>query len=472
MDYFYHDALRWSFGFENPNKAAALLACGLAVGWTLWALAWRAKMPWIRGMAIGLAAGLVLATAFLLFKTYSRGGALAGGAALVYLAIRSIGTAARRRERISMARRGADFALRAAALGLFWATGLADRSLEPLQSRGDASVENRLVLWRSALQMAADNPGGFGAGESGAAYMNWYQPVEEKAGYRTMVNSYLTALVEWGWPAFGAAAALAAFCWGWGDPGPRSGWAADVVLGLRAVVLAFAVAGIFSTTMESWGLWILPVACLLVLLGWSGLARQPFASALPSMMVAAAGCAALYGAGWFWSARDGERREFPSIWAEEKSIRIGRRDLSGDDWIVVPDETVLGASYGKLLRLLADDLQAALDVRPMVPPTAERLILAGRAVNGGGGTTKGSGILILLAPEVSDPARARELLSRAARAVIFLPDIDEDGRSAFWSDAAASCPGVNVVTIEGVGRQLDWGWDQVLARLAARESRL
>ena len=75
--------------------------------------------------------------------------------------------------------------------------GLGARSTEALGQ--DASVGNRMELWNSALQMAAENVHGFGSGQSGEQYMQWYQPLDRQEGYRTMVNSYLTFLVEQGW---------------------------------------------------------------------------------------------------------------------------------------------------------------------------------------------------------------------------------------------------------------------------------
>jgi hypothetical protein len=42
-DYFYNDALRWTFGFENPNMAAVIFICLLPLLFILWNLAWNLK---------------------------------------------------------------------------------------------------------------------------------------------------------------------------------------------------------------------------------------------------------------------------------------------------------------------------------------------------------------------------------------------------------------------------------------------
>ena len=76
-----------------------------------------------------------------------------------------------------------------------------------------------------------------------------------------MVNSYLTFLVEQGWLWSGAA--LLGFVGFWVWTRPRSGEVGTVAL--RASILAFLIAGIFSTTMEDRRLWLIPAACGVVL---------------------------------------------------------------------------------------------------------------------------------------------------------------------------------------------------------------
>lgn len=122
----------------------------------------------------------------------------------------------------------------------------------------DASVGNRIELWGSALQMAAENPRGFGTG-TGEQYMQWYQPLDRQQGYRTMVNSYLT----------------------------------------------FLVAGVFSTTMEEWRLWVIPAACTIVLVTFAVGKRKRMEKIhlLVTGGSALAGCAALFTVGFLKSGK-------------------------------------------------------------------------------------------------------------------------------------------------------------------------
>src|SRR5690606_25281879 len=83
----------------------------------------------------------------------------------------------------------------------------------------DRSITNRLVIWKQARRMMVDAPGGLGIRNSGNAYGQWYQPLDQHELYRTLVNSHLTWLVEVGWPlrflyVFGWVTAVV-LCWPW-----------------------------------------------------------------------------------------------------------------------------------------------------------------------------------------------------------------------------------------------------------------
>jgi O-antigen ligase len=198
VDYFYNGSVRWNFGFENPNKAAVIFACLLPLLFIGWNLACENKNSWWLKLPAAFVAGtLILADALCLFKTYSRGGTVAAAVGVGYLLI-PIGwprRPSRWKQLFRSARFNATSALIILLMALFLWAGLGERSLEPI-TNGDGSVSHRLVLWRSTLQMAADNPLGFGTGKSGEAYMQWYQPIDASTEYRTMVNSYLTFLTS------------------------------------------------------------------------------------------------------------------------------------------------------------------------------------------------------------------------------------------------------------------------------------
>ncbi len=51
IEYLFNGALRWSFGFDNPNKAAVLFACALPVVWIFWDWAWQKRRLVARALA-------------------------------------------------------------------------------------------------------------------------------------------------------------------------------------------------------------------------------------------------------------------------------------------------------------------------------------------------------------------------------------------------------------------------------------
>ncbi|MFZ4779742.1 MAG: O-antigen ligase family protein, partial [Terrimicrobiaceae bacterium] len=225
-EYLYGETLRWSFGFENPNKAAVVFACLLPLCWWAWTASWGIRRTWLRIPSLAFSAGVFLATGGCLVMTFSRGGLVAGVAALGYVWALTLWKSIRWHENGSGGTSGFARIAEASAdgaapsrhgvllclkcwLSLFlivlliclavW-SGLASRSVEGLAE--DASVTNRFDLWKAGVQMACENPAGFWSGQSGTEFMQWYQATDRTEGYRTMVNSYLTFLVEQGWRVF------------------------------------------------------------------------------------------------------------------------------------------------------------------------------------------------------------------------------------------------------------------------------
>ena len=133
------------------------------------------------------------------------------------------------------------------------------------QSHQDRSVSNRLVIWKQAPQMMVDAPWGWDIRNSGKAYMNWYQPLENTEQYRTLVNSHLTWLVELSWPMrlfymLGWAAVIVLCCGSRRFESTKSHLFCGIVCGMWT---AFFVAATFSSVAEVPQLWILPVLGLI-----------------------------------------------------------------------------------------------------------------------------------------------------------------------------------------------------------------
>lgn len=461
VEYFYGEALRWSFGFDNPNKAAVLFACALPLLWYGWHVSWRIKKLWLRVPALIAAAGLLGAAWFCLIMTYSRGGLVAAVLALGYLLFHALW-----RERTALrdwlrsAYAWLSVVLLMAMLGAVIWNGLGSRSAEVLEN--DRSVGNRIELWGKALQMAVENPKGFGVGKSGEQYMHWYQPTDQDRGYRTMVNSYLTFLVECGWGVALLALLSIAMFWNW----TRARHGLVLPLALRASLIAFGTAGFFSTTMEEGRLWILPVGviALMIMLAAcqrSGLERRTM---LLSLGFCLSSCFALWFYGFFKSQADPLRREF----GQGGIVALASRKSAWKKMGCLVDEKIVGSQFGKLLREMAmeGEMQIILGDAAKVQ---DEVLLMGKGIEEWDKIRAKR--IWLLAPEIVSDAQVNLLKESDAKIALILPEIDEDGRVEFCENIAEDLgiDEVDVHFLTGVGLRVDWAFSELIKIVATRK---
>jgi O-Antigen ligase len=453
VEYLYDGTLRWGFGFENPNKAAVLFACLIPLLWAGWSASWGIARGWVRGICISLSAIAFLGAGLCLLMTFSRGGVVAAALAMGYLWIFG-GEKGSWRGRMSgfIRPKGVlSLLLVAILVAVALRCGMAERSASGLPVlHQDASVMHRVDLWRGALQMTYENPYGFGAGHSGEQYMEWYQSLDRSEGYRTMVSSYLTLLVEQGWIVFGLGVGTVIALWRWSRPAGRY---RGVILAMKASLIAFLVSGAFSTTMENPWLWILPVVCTLGLLltvrehpSWGNILTHSVTGTL--LLVGFLGLG-----GWYLAGRDPLVRTI--------GIREGQRGILGvsvqapvTSVLVLTDPAVMGEQPGRLLRAMAQDVQASVILETTAKP--EIVVATGvECLSPRGVDARGSRETFWIAPSIPvTPPPIREKI------ILLLPEIDEDGRSAWWkshTDSNLSC-----VTLEGVGTRADSAWPQVI----------
>ena len=462
-EYLYGETLRWSFGFENPNKTAVIFACLLPLCWLAWSASWQIERLWLRVLAL-LCAGLIfLGAGGCLLMTFSRGGLVAALAAMSYLWIHQLRSGSWRWKngRWNELQKRPSFwfsmLLILALIGVALWCGLAERATSGVV--GDASVSHRSLLWKGALQMAHDNPAGFEKGRSGEEYIQWYQPPERTEGYRTMVNSYLTFLVERGWMAFGCCVFLLAAFWCWSAPSvdqqPRR---REISAALRASLLAFLVAGIFSTTMENLWLWIIPSLCVLSLvvlrlstksdLEWKGILCR-------SLGITALVLMPLWGLGWYFSLGDSLIRTCGTSEGKRSVVTISPRSPSFSIG-VFPDPEVMGNRYGKLLQTLA--LRAKVKVTLDKNTPVDLLIATGRRCFES--SSLGAKEIIWIAPPIPTDEEVVRLQKTTNSVLLLIPDIDEDGRSNWWNHHAI--PNTKLIPLQGVGTRIDWAWDTVI----------
>ena len=340
---------RWTIFFENPNMTAAVIA---EVGVLLLILCGR-----IRGVLRAFLSVLAAGSAVALAATGSRGGFLAflvGAVVSAIAGLRGRGT-----------RRGLALAFAGVMVALVTATGafgLGGR-IGKWVLAGDDSVNNRVLIWRTVPRMMADAPDGWGVGNSGQAFMNWYQPLDRTERYRTLVGSHFTWMVEFG---------------GWGRFLYVFGWLLVLAFSFRrwrrtgdalpmALWLTLAVAAIPTSVLEEWAVWVLPACASLPLLADGR--RDGGLSA--GMLVALALVAAtpiellrLVQTGAVRCRAKGRMVEYDPSGAGELV-----------DWIV-PNDAVVGADFPRRLRARGVSMGLAKD-SDLIPGGARRIVVCG-----------------------------------------------------------------------------------------------
>jgi hypothetical protein len=498
--YFFDGIARLSYGWENPNHAAAVLVCLIPLLWVVESVIQHnhAQRAWLYVTWLGEAF-----VSLLLALTYSRGGGLAWLASLLFFGLICVGRlqvtppekrspeaapstaesgvpigqggarcpqsadwagrvvrALAAKRFINVGRHSSRWRFLLPRLALFGilllSTGLVRRFA--LVAAGDNSSGNRLELWRGGLQLIDVSPlTGWGKGESGLAYMQWLQDPGAKASYGGMVNTYLHSAVEFGIPAFTALCFIlllpivAAFTRVSATPPGKQ----TLLCGCAAGLVAFSVAGIFST------LWILPSVIwapigLLVVAGyvlcdadWPSLRRIGLRTSAVAVILGFA----LYGgaviavthAPWRLTRLPGGAVRFVAINA------IGEREVT-----FLPDGRTLGAYYGKELRgaigTLGQRIDAftiyPLDAMPKKPLTGHVVVFGPRVqdVNG----IEGTATIDAVSPVGRPPVAAR--LRR-----LFLPEYDQLGYIPFWrSWAKANNLAIQVVADAGQDARAQW----------------
>ena len=500
-DFLFRGVARWNLGWPTPNYAGAFLATVLVLVWVFSASRGR----WIVFAAeVG---GLCL-----LAKTYSRGAVVAWVVAWAFgfFAARALTKQTGPIERRLWIARPLMLIVMLAVAGFGWSragntgstmprngTSASDGGKfgnatgeTPVPLSEDGSVVNRLALWRGGLKMIAAAPGsGWGAGESGRGYMNWFQAVDRSEGFSTMVNSFLHVGVEYGLGAL--AGVLAVLGWLLRVAGTaarpedvsfkKSPASRLLPLTAGAVLVAWAVANVFTTLWIDWRLWIVPGGAALILLwmgvrqGWRASVRRAALSAVASGLAVGA----MYGAG-IWLSRAGTERVVPGPFG---TVVVQRSATSaggvGETWHVWPDATVLGASPGKeLRRWLATRTgdarlvvhRAAAAQAGEAPSRGEGVMLFGRQAERVASEGMGeAGAVWLIHPLVPAPAAAmsgkmagavERVGSGGANVTVVLPEIDEAGNGVGWR-AWAAREGARVVVSPGCGLDIRAVWPEM-----------
>jgi len=323
---------------------------------------------------------IFLGLGFCLIHTYSRGGILAAAVGqLAYWSARSRGkfTLPPKTELIC----GIALVIILSIYSALPQVNAASRYAQGVSPTDeDRSITNRLRIWKDVPRMMVDAPRGWGLGKAGVSWMQWYQPTETRYQYRTLVNSHLTWLVEFGWVG------RFAYLFGWGlifaiafgrsleKENKIDRRSAGIVTGLWA---SFAVSMFFSSVAETWMLWVLPAGGIVWMLfpirslkpkriGWSGMKIDLiFMGTVSFCTLAIAALIGMIG-----------KPEIP-VYHDGENVILGEGPPKS--LLLQPDDQILGQHYGILLRenlssgwMIADQLDGN-----QLPKGIERLILSG-----------------------------------------------------------------------------------------------
>ena len=374
-EFFYHGIWRMDWGFGNPNKTAAFIAILMIA-----VLGFTYIHKW--GFWIALVLFTVLGIG--LVHTFSRGGVIAlviGLVPVIYFSPRS----------------WAWNRIVGAVLSISIMIGCsiyldAQERYEQGFNREDRSITNRLQIWKVAPQMMVDAPYGWGIGNSGRAYMEWYQPLDQSEKYRTLINSHLTWLVELGWPArflyILTWLSIILLCW----PSQRF-HLFSISLG---VWIAFAVAATFSSVAESLWLWIVPSLVLFGVLVIR-IQKQVWLNLRLWTIPVAVSCLAILILALLGS-------KGMAIHAIDGSVVLGKGEP--ETWVVVNGK-VMGDRYGHALRSYLSTLPGNHDSVGVVPSVAQIPGVVGKTV--------------VIAGSTDDLAQAKSALTSARRIILLNP---------------------------------------------------
>ena len=457
QEFYFNGIPRWNLGWATPNYAGAFLATVICF---LWAIQGKKYQRYIGVLGLLIESALYFSIA----KTYSRGALLALGVGAVFFLGASIFRAHSQQWRIWLLRA---VILVACLIG----TGLLGR-VDPSYLASDGAVTNRLGLWRSGMEMVACAPwSGWGAGESGRAYMNWFQDLTRSEQYSTMVNSYLHVAVEYGLPVLAGVLVglVSILVMGW-----CTAARGDVIAGSAGASLsAWAVANIFTTLWIKSALWGVPVIATVLILwrgrGLPGLGKSWLKAVAFGAAFSVAAAAMLYVGG----AASAKRYTWRIQPLGDGVVRMVNCPDAADAvrrpvWQVWSDAAVFGERPGKELRRWAAKVQhvdiyhysASWRATDGMASGDAGMMLSGHHSDRLAEPALPMGRSLWVVHPTLPPVQVAEPWNSDWEVVVVLPEIDETGLNETWRGWAKRVNG-RVVLSPGCGIDIRSVWPAV-----------
>lgn len=455
-DFFYNGIERWSLGWSTPNYASAFFVAIVCLLWCVQSNRFLQLVSLIFEIVLYL----------IIIKTYSRGG-LVALFVCAGLFVGLMGTEhLKSYGRIWLVR-----IIYLLSLGVGF--GFFGR-LDPNYISSDASVINRLSLWKSSLEMISASPfHGWGAGDSGRSYMNWFQELDRIEVYATTVNTYLQIGVEYGFPllivVLIALFSIVLITWHLARLGDSIACASGVS------VVSWAIANIFTTLWIEPKLWLVPGLAFSIL-SWricvyNNILKNRYSRIVfLSITATSASILSMYIAGLAL----GNQSEWRITPGDNNVTRLEfkgkRRDGNHTNWHMWSDPAVLGRLPGKEVRRWAaeytePDIYLYSDTPSrgysLLSPDSNVLLIGKHSVRMTEILTKGCLSLWLIHP-TGVPAILPTSSSKSnCVASLLLPAIDETGLNALWMLWAKKM-GVQVYLSPNMGIDIRSDWPKIV----------
>lgn len=438
---------RFAFGLENPNDAACLLLSVLPFIWGTYELLHMRCRAFQRQALLGIE-GTIL-TALLL--TYSRGAAMGLAAALCGYAW------------------GAKHTLDAASWrdwrrDISWKYGLAvviasliGFGARTLASINDASVLNRLPLWRGAAVLFAIRPSGWGGDQSGLCFGNWVQAPESGLAYSSAVNTFMTLAVEHGalflclWVLICISSCIGVFL----AQGASARLLKQALLASGAAGMGFSVAAIFNTFDDVYlcipaSLAGFNLIAALGIVGWRRYAMLLVAEGVISIALVLG--LMLLGRLFATSILIGiDARELPEVELRWSASSECHRTVE-----IAPDLKVFGPYFGKAIRRGMVSMGQS-GVRYVVHPTTGKIpegthdiVLLGDRITDSSAYMRGH---VTIVCPVGDPPLISDGRFNSENSIVYLPEFDELRSRERWVRWAQT-RSIRVVILKGVGQDI------------------
>jgi len=367
LEYFFNGHPRWTLFWENPNHWAAFLSCLLPWVWLGQCLCLKRNDQLPFKIVVFALYASELAFWFLLIKTYSRGGLIAAVFGMAFFFIlhgKKVAQTLLSVPFLKAVKIGTDRSVCATFTGwkpvlrkiiirvaliavLCAAVGFVSR-ISPSYVAQDKSVLNRMDLWKGALAMMHDSPfHGWGTGQGGRAFANWYQPLDKTVRPMSFVNSYLDIGVEQGAHILCLVLIIGLLFIIFGFLLRKHSWP----VASAACLVAWMVGNVWSNMWNQWGLWILPALSMLALLvAIIKFGKHRLRVALFSVVGGLAIMFVLLQAGSFmskalyWKAIPLKETEVALL---SKRVASNTEAKACEIWV---DNAIFGPVFGKLLR--------------------------------------------------------------------------------------------------------------------------